>query len=62
MHVVTRGKKPVTAVFVARTEDPCGDFIEMPVWQGNYLFTTFLMTAFCYGTKYYIISIEFRTY
>ena len=51
MHVVTHCEKPVTATFVACTEDSRGDFIETPVWQENYLFTTFLMTLFCYGTK-----------
>lgn len=51
MHVVTHGEKPTTATFVARTEDSGGDFIETPVWQEEYLFTTFLMTVFSYGNK-----------
>lgn len=56
MHVVTHGEKPVTATFVARTEDSRGDFIETPAWQENYFFTTFLITVFCYVTK--ILQVE----
>jgi hypothetical protein len=51
VHVVTHGEMPVSATFVACTEDSRGDFTETPVWQENYLFTMFLMRVFCYVTK-----------